>query len=192
MSAEPADMPIPEGCAMQEHWPAGRPRADATFEAWVTAIRPRLVGLARRFLWNTHDAEEVAQEALGRAWDKGAAWLETPARNAWCYRTVINLCLSRRRKRKETELPAEELAGGISETEAVETAELSGRVRLVLAELPDKQRAAVILRDIEELGYEDIAAILATSAAGARLLVHRGRETVREILLGRWPESFKS
>jgi RNA polymerase sigma-70 factor (ECF subfamily) len=68
--------------------------------------------------------------------------------------------------------------------------ELMQRVRMAMRELPDRQQAAIILRDLEGLAYERIAEVLEVSPAAARLLVHRAREAVRQILLRRWPDSF--
>ncbi len=172
---------------------AGRPCAAGGFELWVLQIRPRLVSLARRFLWNHQDAEEVAQDALLLAWRDQEKLRDLGSRNAWVYRTAINLCLSRRRRRQPDPLPATEPAGPVpAGAGGLEAAELMARVRTAISELPPRQQAAVVLRDLEGLPYEQIATIMRSRPASARLLVHRGRETIREILTRRWPESFKS
>lgn len=166
--------------------------ATMPFEQWVPVIRPRLVSLARRFLWNQQDAEEIAQEALMIAWRYKGRLLEPGVRNAWVYRTVVNLCLSRRRRRQPDPLPACETAAAAEGAGGLETAELMEHVRTVITELPARQQTAVVLRDLEGLSYEEIAGIMKRRVGAVRLLVHRGREQVRETLLRRWPDSFKS
>jgi RNA polymerase sigma-70 factor, ECF subfamily len=169
--------------------PAGAPLE--AFEGWAGLIRPRLVSLARRFLWNVQDAEEVAQEALLIAWRNQGKLAEPGMRNAWVYRTAINLCLSRRRRRRPEPLPLIEPQGRAEAVGGLETAELMERVRAAILEMPARQQAAMVLRDMEGLAYAEIAGIMQTTAASARLLVHRGREAVRELILRRWPDSFK-
>ena len=64
------------------------------------------------------------------------------------------------------------------------------RVRSVMVQLPERQHAALVLREVEGLAYEQIAAILQARPAAVRLLVHRARESVRQMLLRQWPDSF--
>ena len=85
--------------------------------------------------------------------------------------------------------PGETLAARGSESPA-EVDELAQRIRQAIRELPDRPQAAIVLRDIEGLSYDQMAVILETSAPTARVLVHRVRETVRQMLLTRWPDTF--
>jgi RNA polymerase sigma-70 factor (ECF subfamily) len=164
----------------------------AEFQRRAEALRPRLVGLAYRYLWNADDAEEIVQDALVLAWREAE---RTPAgqehRDAWLYRATINLSLNRLRRMQAGPLPAGEMAGGAARPDAREEAdELMVRVRIAIRELPDRQQTAILLRDVEGLSYEQAAAILEASPTATRVLVHRARETVRRILLARWPDSF--
>jgi RNA polymerase sigma-70 factor (ECF subfamily) len=159
------------------------------------ALRPALVRVARRFLRDDHEAEEVAQEALLIAWQRSGELRDPRRFFAWVYRTAINLALNRRRKRRPVQLDHEPMAdGGLvgrpQGTAACERQELADRVRLALTDLPERQQAALVLRDMEGLPYEQIAVIMETRAGAARILVHRGRETLRQTLLRRWPDSF--
>ena len=160
--------------------------------SWVGEIRPRLVRLARRLLWNVDDAEEIAQEALALAWQRMRGLRDAKKRNAWLYRTTIHLSLNRRRKRRPSHLAAAEGIPGSSGEPItdMQTDETRDRLRQAMARLPDRQRAAVVLRELEGLGYDQIAAILKARPATVRVLVHRGREAMRETLLRRWPETF--
>ncbi len=164
--------------------------AGAGMDVWMMSLRPRLVALARRFLWNAHDAEEVTQEALMLAW-KHATELIPATRNAWVYRTTINLCLSRLRRKRAQLAPMEDLVAPATDPARSETlSELAGRVRMAICELPELLRVALVLRDLEGLDYRQISAIVHARPATLRLRVHRARETVRQTLLERWPDSF--
>ncbi|UCD28351.1 MAG: RNA polymerase sigma factor [Planctomycetota bacterium] len=154
-------------------------------------LRPRLVRLAYRFLWNTHDAEEIVQDALVLAWQR--IRLSSPhQRNAWLYRTTINLSLNRLRKKRSGMATADDFptAKSVDPAGPLQTNELMERVRYVIAQLPDRQQGALILRDIEQLSYHQIATIFKIRPGAARLLVHRAREKVRRMLLQKWPDCF--
>jgi RNA polymerase sigma factor (sigma-70 family) len=177
--------------------PSGGPVASidrADFQQWAENLRPRLVRLAYRYLWNIHDAEEIVQETLALAWrEVGVRVPETEHRDAWLYRVTINLSLNRlRRLRADPMPPTETAATAAHPGSRQEMDELMQRVRLAVRELPDRQQAAIVLRDIEGLAHEQIGEILEVTPAAARVLVHRAREAVRRILLVRWPDSFKT
>lgn len=164
----------------------------AGFERWAEDLRPRLVRLAYRYLWNAHDAEETVQEALALAWrGQIAGGPGAEHRDAWLYRVTINLSLNRlRRLRAEPMPPGEVAAAEVHPGSRPEMDELMQRVRTAVRELPDRQQAAIVLRDIEGLPHERIGEILEVTPAAARVLVHRAREAVRRFLLVRWPDSF--
>lgn len=155
-------------------------------------MRPRLLRLAYRLLWNAHDAEEIAQEALATAWRRVSQLNDPGKRNTWLYRVVINLSRNRLRRQGPRFVPMETSAepDPYPASGRLEHDELMERVRCALVDLPARQRAALTLRDMEQLEYTQIAAILGTRESVARILVHRARAGVRRILLQRWPESF--
>jgi RNA polymerase sigma-70 factor (ECF subfamily) len=61
-------------------------------------------------------------------------------------------------------------------------AELAGRIRTALAELPPRQRAVVMLRDVDGLRSDEVCEVLALSSANQRVLLHRGRSRLRQAL----------
>ena len=163
------------------------------FEEWAESVRPRLVGLAGRLLSNRHDAEEIAQDALALAWRENQNLKDLRKRNTWIYRTTINLSFNRLRRKRAGELPSAGSLPGQPDNVArqLKADELARRLRIAVSQLPERQQAALVLRELEGLAYEQIAAILETSSRASRLLVHRAREAVRKILLQRWPDSFE-
>lgn len=160
---------------------------------WLVQMRPCLFRLAYRLLWNSHDAEEIAQDSLTVALDRMDELREPEKRNTWLYRVAINLSKHRLRgrRRRPTSLTTATTARSDPIGGHIEHDELMQRVRLAMVDLPARQREALVLRDMEQLEYDEIAVVLNTSPATARILVHRGRERMRRILLERWPESFE-
>ncbi len=148
--------------------------------------------LACRYVWNVHDAEEIVQDAMTLAWrEVGAKMPETELPDTWLVRATVNLSLNRLRRSRTGPLPPGETATAAMAAYArPEMDELMQRVRLAVRELPDRQQAAIVLRDIEGLPYEQIGTVLEMSPGATRVLVHRAREAVRRILLARWPDSF--
>jgi len=85
-------------------------------------------------------------------------------------------------------------AKGFSPPDALLQRELEEKVELALAELPEKQRTALLLCRQEELSYEEIAEVLGCSLSATKSLIHRGRETLKQLLKpylrsGTWRQS---
>jgi RNA polymerase sigma-70 factor, ECF subfamily len=167
------------------------PGAPPELASWMEAMRPRLIRLARQFLWNEQDVEEIVQEAMFLGWQKASRLRDPARRNTWLYRITINLSMNRRRQRWPAPLGDPQPGADVETDETKqERDELVERIRIVLGELPNRQQAALVLREIEGMDYDQIAAILQTRQGAVRLLVHRGREAIRQMLLKRWPDTF--
>jgi RNA polymerase sigma-70 factor (ECF subfamily) len=144
----------------------------------------RALNLARRITGNPADAEEVVQEALLRIWINAPRWRPLAAFRTWFYRVVLNLCLSRRRRAPFLPLAA---AGDPIDTSAdpaarMEDDEVARLVATAIAELPDRQRAAIVLTYDEGLSNAEAAAILETSISGVEALLVRAKRVLREKL----------
>jgi len=140
------------------------------------ATRQRLVGLAVRFVWNRDDAEEIVQEAFRLALQGGIATNDSHF-IPWMNRTVTNLCLNQRRKRRMQSLPDD---AAYSSSNAAETREQMEQLRDHMTRLPDQQRTALTLRAMQQMSYGEIAEIMELSEAAVRTHVHLARRTLIE------------
>ena len=145
---------------------------------------PAMVGLARRILGNAADAEDVAQEAMLRVWTHAPRWQPLAAFRTWLTRVVVNLCLDRKRRRPWVALEA---AGEIVDPTpgVTELAEQSERERLLaaaIADLPARQRAAIMLTYSEGMSNAQVAEILDTSVSAVETLLIRGKQNLRRKL----------
>lgn len=145
---------------------------------------PAMLGLARRVLGNAADAEDVAQEAMLRVWTHAPRWQPLAAFRTWLTRVVVNLCLDRKRRAPWVDLEA---AGELADPKpgATEQAEHDERERLVAAaigELPDRQRAAIVLTYTEGMSNAQVADILDTSVSAVETLLVRGKQNLRRAL----------
>jgi RNA polymerase sigma-70 factor (ECF subfamily) len=142
---------------------------------------PAMLGLARRILGNAADAEDVAQEAMLRVWTHAPRWQPLAAFRTWLTRVVVNLCLDRKRRAAWVGLEA---AGEIVDPtpDAGEAAELGERERLLagaIAELPARQRTAIVLTYSEGMSNAQVADMLDTSVSAIETLLVRGKQNLR-------------
>ncbi len=142
---------------------------------------PAMLGLARRILGNAADAEDVAQEAMLRVWTHAPRWQPLALFRTWLTRVVVNLCLDRKRRAPWVALDA---AGELVDPAPgiVEKAEHDERERLVaaaIAELPARQRTAIVLTYGEGMSNAQVAEILDTSVSAIETLLVRGKQNLR-------------
>lgn len=137
---------------------------------------------AYRMLGNWADAEDVAQEAFLRLYRHGINFPSDGALRSWLYRVSVNLCLDRTRSSKRfEELP--ELVAGDASAEALIIAEQQKHTLMAaLGTLPPRERAAVVLREIEGLSTAEVSAILGSTDGTVRSQVANAIGRLRSIL----------
>jgi len=147
----------------------------------------RVLALATRMLRDTAEAEDVAQEALLRAWRNAAKWEPGRAKfSTWLHKVALNLCYDRLRKRKSASLDevAEPVDDRASVQQDMEASERLAVLQTAIAALPERQRAAIQLRHFEERGNDETAEILGVSVEAVESLLSRGRRALRDKLAG--------
>jgi RNA polymerase sigma-70 factor (ECF subfamily) len=168
------------------------------FEALMEAHRHRVYGVAARILKTDGDAEEVTQEAFLSAWRGLSTFRGASPFGAWVTRIAANFALMRLRHRKvvsEVEEPSGEPSfnerGSLVEMvadwspNALERsldAELRGAIEGAAARLPDDHREVFVLRDVEGLSYEEIAALTGSSIPAVKSRLHRARLALRSTI----------
>jgi RNA polymerase sigma-70 factor (ECF subfamily) len=160
------------------------------FEALANVHADRLYAVARRFLGDGGEAEDVLQETLLRAWHgirrfDGRAMLFT-----WLYRIAVNECnraLERRQRRGANvpvdqhalEVPAPSRDGPASQAERQELREA---LRVAISQLSVPCRTALVLRDIEGLSTREAAEVSGVGEAAFKSRLHQARLTVRALV----------
>ncbi len=153
------------------------------------------VGTAYRFLNNSDDAREVAQEAFLKAY-RSLDRLKDPRRfGPWLLRIVSNLSLNARRSRRagivslDAQTGSEDGAGSREAAasmpdpgQEIAGRELQRRIGAALEQLPEKQRLALILFTVEEWPQKDIAQLLECSLETVKWNVFQARRRLREIM----------
>jgi RNA polymerase sigma factor (sigma-70 family) len=158
----------------------GIPKLPALWHSLPMATdRQRLMSAARRLLASRADAEDAVQDTYVRAL---AAFPDWPApQPAWLYTVLRNIALDRlRRKQLEAEhadtgLPPE----GSSEPTMEVRSECEAALRHLLSRVSPVEAAAILLRDVFEFDYDEIARIVGKSEAASRQFLHRARTRTR-------------
>ena len=155
---------------------------ELSFEEIARQRSPQVLRTAYRILGNWADAEDVAQEVFVRLHRHGLRFPSEAALGAWLYRVAVNLCLDRRRSTRVAEVVAD-LASAELSSEALAIREQDKRrLMAALLELPLRERAAVVLREIEELPTAEVAAILGSSEGTVRSQISQAIVRLRKIL----------
>jgi RNA polymerase sigma-70 factor (ECF subfamily) len=162
---------------------AGRPGA---FDVIVERHRRQVYQLCYRFVGNHEDASDLAQDVFIRAFRGLRNFKGDAALGTWLYRIGVNVCLNRlAAKRAATEsIDARDHVDTRSESasDRVLREERAAQVRAAVAQLPRKQRAALILRTYQDLPYQEIASILGSSVGAAKANVFHALQNLKKML----------
>jgi RNA polymerase sigma factor (sigma-70 family) len=159
---------------------AGNPGA---FEAIVDRYQGRLLGFCRQMLGSTEDAEDVLQEVFVNAYRAMLADEREINLRPWLYRIARNRCLNHLRK---PTADAQESMDMVPTVEAASTAEKvhnREEFRQLLTDvskLPETQRSALLLREMDAMSYEEIAQAMETSVPSVKSLLVRARISLAE------------
>jgi len=162
------------------------------FAQLVRLHENKVYHLALRMCGNSEDAADVAQEAFLAAWRGLPNFRQEADFSTWLYRLTSNAAIDHLRRvkkqRLDVSLDDEELnldAPDRSPTphQAAEGAELRQAVAAALGRLSDEHRAVLMLREVSQLSYEEIASRLELDLGTVKSRISRARNSLRKILL---------
>ena len=149
---------------------------EAALGSLIARHRNRLIRTASNLLRDRHEAEDVAQESFLKAFREIGKLRDDRAFSGYLYRICVRLCMDRLRlKRAE---PAEfdsvqEHSGGLIENRVV--------IEKCLDQLPADLRTTLVLREIEQLSYEEVADTMRVPIGTVRSRLHTAREKFRKL-----------
>lgn len=161
----------------------------ASFEEIVRLNGHWVYNLALRLTGSAADAADAAQEAWVKIYRNIGRYRGEAAFSTWVYRIVVNTCLGERRRWRrwrapQVLTPAPERCAAAAPCDGLERAELRVGIAAALAQLPEAQRTLIVLRDVEDCSYREIASILGCTPELVKSRLHRARQRLRSILEG--------
>jgi RNA polymerase sigma-70 factor, ECF subfamily len=173
--------------------------SEDAYEVLIQRYQQPVYSLVCRLMNDPGDTPDIVQEVFLKVFRNVGAFRGNSSLKTWIYRIAVNEAYNHRRwfcrhQRQEVALGSEEgtpnYAGGMTDPgrspfEQAADHETRALVEQALEKLNPKFRAAVVLRDIEDLSYEDIATVLDVSLGTVKSRIMRGREALRKVLEGR-------
>ncbi len=174
------------------------------FAQLITRYQDRLFNMVLRMVGNYDDAQELTQEAFLRAFKGAKKFRGDSGFYTWLFRIGINLCINHHRRRSRVHFSslqaskqddwvansqAESLVDILTDSEEktplekIQNREDYNRVLLAIEKLEPNSRAVVILRDVEQLNYAEIAQVLDLPTGTVKSRLSRARNTLRKMLM---------
>jgi RNA polymerase sigma-70 factor (ECF subfamily) len=189
----PLRPPLPQGDGAEEALAARALSGDTgAFDALVTLFTSRVFAVAYRMLGDRAEAEDLSQEVFVALYHALPTFRGESRLSTWIYRITRNRCLNRLKFLKRRHIgahadiddhvvgrgiddPATHARGVRDPNKKLERKELSALLEKHLMALPPEQRTLVILRDLEDLSYEEIAEVTGLPIGTVKSRLHRAR-----------------
>lgn len=166
-----------------------------SFEKLIAKHQQKVYNIAYRMMGNEEDAKDAAQEALIKVYKNIGNFRGDSGFSTWIYRIAVNACKDELRKKKhnvvsmDKEMETDEGSfkhefadQSLKPDELLEQSELNEIVQSSIQDLPEQNRVAIILRDIQGFSYEDISKVLDCPVGTVKSRINRGRKLLKDIL----------
>lgn len=161
----------------------------------VEQQQQRILSVCWRFVRNTEQAEDIAQEVFVKAWHSLDGFRGDSSIQTWLYRIAVSMSLDFLRKEKRNKrmpfwkdasgldaMVTEPAAQGETPEEELIRQRRERILQQTLAKLPQKQRVALSLSTWDGLSNKEVADIMKTTVSSVESLIHRGRRTMKKML----------
>jgi len=163
------------------------------FETLIERHQALIAGTVARMLGSNSDVEDIAQQVFIRVWKSASRYVARAKFTTWLLKITRNLVFNEMRRAKRhphvpvqidpeaEELPLRDEMTATPDATLLQE-ELQSKIDSAIAQLPDTQRMALVLRRYQELSYEEIAEVLELSVPAVKSLLFRARTELRERL----------
>lgn len=155
------------------------------FQTIIERYQSLVLNIAYRFIGNSHEAEDIGQEAFLRVFENAHRYKPIAKFKTWFFRIVTNLCLDFCKKKKPDyygeffDIPQDTPGPG----EELEISERQNLIQQAIQTLAPNQRMALILHHYEGLRYTEIAKVMGCSLKAVESLLVRAKQTLRKRLV---------
>lgn len=164
----------------------------AAFGELVLAYQDKIYNLCRYMLGNAHDAEDAAQDVFLKAYQALPRFQPDASLYTWLYRIATNTCIDYRKKPifeslfgdsgEGERLVHDRASDAPSPEQLYHSKQIDLALQISLGKLSPKLRAIIVLKEIEELSYEEIAETLAISMGTVKSRIARAREELQKLM----------
>ncbi len=193
-------MPVPLGRMSDEELIAEvqNDGNESAFSLLVSRYKDPLTNFVYRFVGDLDDAHDIVQETFVRAYRSRRSYKPIARFSTWIYTIAVNLARSFLRRRKVRNIitftrvkdekdPVYDLPDEAPRPDVLTDAAMRHeRIQKALNALPAKYRAIIVLRDVQELSYEEIVAITGLPMGTVKSRINRGRAMLQEMLQDLW------
>lgn len=151
------------------------------FAVLVDRYQKVVYNVALRFLQDSDEAEDVAQAVFVKVYERLSSYDHRLKFFSWLYRVAVNESLNHLRQRRPTERVTDHVVQADAQDEA-EAADTARRIKDAIQDLNPDQRAVILLRHYEGLGYDEIAEVLAITEKKVKSRLFTARQTLRGLL----------
>ncbi len=192
MEPQPAD----DTCLVQETLAGNQ----ASFQILVERYQSRLFSLVRHYTRNQYEIEDVVQETFLKAYSRLDSFQHQSSFYTWIYRIAVNTILDFLKRRGRSPVTAVEdlevVQSGVSQPSSrvmspdarLQREEIQQITQKILEGMPEIFRTVLVMREFEEMAYQDIADVLGISIGTVESRLFRARARFKEKLLQLHPE----
>lgn len=169
------------------------------FEQLIEGYQKKVFNIAYRMLGNYDDANEIAQEVFIRVFKSISKFKEESAFSTWIYRITTNTCLDELRKRKnrkvisldedvkydDIEIKRQIVDDKPTPDVIAEKNEVRQAVKKAIDSLSEDHRLVIVLRDLQDLPYDEIARTTGVPEGTVKSRINRARNELKQILKGK-------
>jgi RNA polymerase sigma-70 factor (ECF subfamily) len=159
------------------------------YEVLVRRYELPIVRLCVNMLGDAQAAEDAAQEVFFAAWRSLGRFRYNATFSTWLYRIAVNRCLRDLRRQRGPTVPLPDdlpTSHGLPHSE-LEAAELNIAVKTAVSRLPPEQRVVLLLREVEDLSYDQISMVLGVSMSAVKSRLYRARVDLARALSNEGP-----
>lgn len=156
------------------------------FNHTILPLAGNVYSFALHLLGNPEDAADTTQDVMIKLWGRRKELRHVSNPKAWALKITRNLCLDWMKKQKPAYDDDQVIRNGgydLDLLRQIEVRDTARAVRQIIDTLPENQREVMILREIEEMEFDEIAQITGLGLNNIRVLLSRGRAKVKEILV---------
>lgn len=159
----------------------------------VLPLMDSIYSYCRHMLGDEDTASDLTQDVMLKIWDTRSSLNDIQNYKAFALCMARNLCLDLYKKKKpvyDDEVVMDNGGYDIDMLQQIENRDMAEAVRRIIDTLPDNQKEVILLREIEEMEFEEISKITGLGMNNVRVLLSRARTKVRSILQQQYQESY--